>query len=119
MSSGVTKVLVLSKKTQQVLESVARDSYPHEAVGLIDGAGNVWELTNTHKHPESGFEISRDDIRAVVEQTGFNGLSEATIWHSHPSGGVGPSRVDLQNKSPFKYHLVVTLTDGGIILTWY
>ena len=112
-------MLHLPRATHEALKAAALGNTPNEAVGLIDAEGNIWELNNTHHDPTSAFQVNRDDIRFIVEDSGFTGLSEATLWHTHPSGGVGPSRIDLQNKTPFKYHLVVSVVDGDIVLTWY
>jgi proteasome lid subunit RPN8/RPN11 len=46
-------------------------------------------------------------------------LAELTLWHSHPNGGVGPSRIDMQQRLPHFEHLVVTLDSGRVLFTWY
>jgi len=88
---------------------------PNEAVGLILNDRSVVELTNLRT--EGNFEVSRDEVRLALE--GEANIDQVTLWHSHPNGGVGPSRADVQNKSPIPYHLVISLVNGEIIPTWY
>lgn len=44
---------------------------------------------------------------------------EVIFWHTHPGGGIGPSRVDMQNKPPSGYNLVIALTEDGPVPTFY
>lgn len=90
---------------------------PHEAVGLIIGDRQVVELTNWSKSPNDSFEIHKADIVTALTQD-FD-ITTLTIWHSHPSGGVGPSRIDMQQKVPNVAHLVITLVDGELVYSWY
>lgn len=91
--------------------------YPHEAAGLILSNDLVVSLRNHAEHPEDTFSITREDIVAAIPD-GID-VSDAVLWHSHPSGGIGPSRIDMQQKTAFPYHLVLALVDGEIIPTWY
>lgn len=111
-------MLILRNDTLAELLQLTLNALPHEAVGLLDGNGKVYPLPN-HHGAESAFEIHKADLLSVIEENPHVVLTELTLWHSHPAGGVGPSRVDLQNKTPFKYHLVVSLIDGDITPTWY
>lgn len=92
---------------------------PNEAAGVIMGT-RVVELENHAEDPTTAFQIHKDDL---VKKLGMKppglGVEEIIIWHSHPGGGIGPSRIDLQNKTGFKYHLVLTLLDGEMVPTWY
>jgi proteasome lid subunit RPN8/RPN11 len=90
---------------------------PEEAVGLILRDRRVIELLNTSTDPQHGFEVHRGQVIGVLENE--SDLLDITFWHSHPGGGVGPSRVDMQNKTPFPYHLVIALTGGDIACAWY
>jgi len=49
----------------------------------------------------------------------YDDPQDVTLWHSHPSGGVGPSRIDMQQKIPMANHLVLALVEGEVIPTWY
>lgn len=112
-------MLTFKPSVLKELKRIALDESPKEAVGLIDGVGNIYQLTNNHPEPESNFAINKADLISLVELNQLVVLTELTLWHSHPGGGIGPSRFDLQNKTPFKYHLVVSLIDDDIKLTWY
>lgn len=90
---------------------------PNEAVGLILSDETVVEIPNHHIDPTSNFEAHREDILHAVENE--VDLLEVTFWHSHPAGGVGPSRTDMRQKTPMTNHLVVSLKDGEIVPTWY
>lgn len=90
---------------------------PNEAVGLILSDGRVVELVNRSDNPTSNFSVARDDLLELVRND--PSPLEVSLWHSHPAGGLGPSRIDLQNKTPLKSHLVVSLVDGAIVSSWY
>lgn len=90
---------------------------PSEAVGLILSDSRVIELPNHAEKPDHHFEAHKEDVLDVLQNE--NDLSEITFWHSHPTGGVGPSRTDLQNRTVFPHHLVVSLVDNGLIASWY
>lgn len=109
----------------KTLESIAHRVAPREAVGLLvgDPLTKVIELPNRSLSPSDSFMVTGGDIKIALENGGFDihslDWSIVTLWHTHPSGGVGPSRVDLRNKLPELNHLVVSITDDGIIPTWY
>lgn len=90
---------------------------PFEAVGLILSKGRVVELPNHSETPENRFKVSRADILAALGNE--TDLAEVVFWHSHPGGGIGPSRIDMQEKTLFLSHLVVTLEDTTLIPSWY
>lgn len=90
---------------------------PQEAVGLILSDGSIVELTNHSSTPESAFEVHRSQI--IDALGGELNPSAVIFWHSHPSGGVGPSRTDMRNRTLFSGHLVVSLVDGDLIASWY
>lgn len=111
--------MLIKNDTRKELEQLAREASPYEAVGIISHDGSVYPLPNRHKEPQSAFELHKQDLIELIEYHPELVLTELTLWHSHPSGGVGPSRVDMQNKTPIRYHLVVTLLKDGIELTFY
>lgn len=90
---------------------------PEEAVGLIRFTGEVVELVNVSRTPQETFEVHKAQVVAALEDD--PDALRATLWHSHPGGVVGPSQVDIRSKTPFAYHLVVSLIDGDIVPTWY
>lgn len=40
---------------------------------------------------------------------------DVIVWHTHPSGFVGPSRGDMQNRVEGLKYLVVSLPDGEAV----
>lgn len=101
---------------RQLLE-ITRASSPHEACGLLMPTGEIKVLANRSLTPTNAFEVTKTDILQALASE--ESLENITFWHSHPSGGVGPSRVDLQQKMPFPYHLVLSLVDNDLVPTWY
>lgn len=99
------------------LRTIVEDKAPREAVGLILKSGQVLELTNYAPVPEKGFEVSKAQILKKLQD--LPDLLDVIFWHSHPAGGVGPSATDLKHKTPFSFHLVVTLVEDDIVATWY
>ena len=96
----------------------AFEATPYEAVGLILPDRRVVSLPN-RADADSTFRVSKADIIAALEGVERQYLDEVVLWHSHPSGGIGPSTTDLQQKTQFTYHLVVSIVDGDIVPTWY
>lgn len=97
---------------------------PAEAVGLILPDDKVVELPNRSLQPHNRFEILGSDVKLTLEANSVplnqNGLENCTLWHSHPSGGVGPSRTDMRHRVSVMSHLVITLAeDGSWTPSWY
>lgn len=108
---------IIEGRLHDVLKSIIMRNSPNEAVGLILPDDRVVELPNYAKSPTDQFEIHKNDILEALK--GLYDIESLTLWHSHPSGGVGPSRTDLQNKVEVFDHLVLSIVDGEIVPTWY
>lgn len=96
-------------------------SLPREAVGIIY-KGQVYSLNNASPNPENSFEVLLPQFKRLVlmlEVPRDQIDEEVILWHSHPKGGVGPSREDMKNRTPLRHHLVVSVVDGDIVPTWY
>lgn len=110
-----------------VLDEIASaidQAMPREAVGL------VWEspgspvghlrLRNISDAPESSYTVSVADVITGFEAVSGLNIVEAihegtiiTLWHSHPSGLVGPSRGDMREKvSEGLTYMVIAVTHG-------
>lgn len=51
---------------------------------------------------------------------GIEDVEDAAVWHTHPSGHIGPSRGDMQNRPTQTIPMIViALTDDGPIATWF
>lgn len=115
-SSGAS-VKILEGKLHAELRRITLERAPGEAVGLILSDDRIIELPNRAESPEAQFVTSRDDIIAALDDE--LQLEDVVFWHSHPGGGIGPSRIDMQQRTLFHNHLVVALVDGDIIPAWY
>lgn len=112
----------LTEQMVAKIETIALRRAPAEAVGLIFGS-RIIELPNRSTQQNNSFTIKPTDIVLALESEGVTDIdfenADLVLWHSHPSGGVGPSRIDMQNKVPHFHHLVVALVAEGAIPTFY
>lgn len=88
---------------------------PREACGVVAGRDGVarWvaEMTNATRSSEEYFAEPREQLE-VFERIEREGLELMAIYHSHPSGGEGPSQTDLESAFyPDAVYLIVAL--GG------
>lgn len=111
-------MLLIEGNLKKRLRDIVIATAPREAVGLILPPRQVVELINLEESM-SNFRVSRDGILTAIAGVEREYLDEVVFWHSHPGGGIGPSTIDLQQKTRFTYHLVVSLVDGDIVSTWY
>lgn len=97
---------------------------PNEACGvLLPPPGDTFrfrahhrqviELPNRSHSPRDSYEIHGGDLLIElaewlesVDETTKNSLA---VWHTHPSGSVGPSRGDLTHKLDDLTYLVVSM----------
>jgi proteasome lid subunit RPN8/RPN11 len=112
---------IIEGRIKLSLLELIRGEAPNEAVGIIYNE-MVYPLTNISMSPEDHFAVNLVELRELVHtlKIHFDRVDdEVVLWHSHPSGGVGPSRVDMHHKTPLKHHLVVSLVDDDLVPTWY
>lgn len=99
------------------LQELITARLPNEAAGVILEDDQVIELRNLAPNPVNTFEISKQELREALAHV--EDLSQVTLWHSHPGGGIGPSRIDIQQKTAFHNHLVITVVVDELVYTWY
>lgn len=95
---------------------------PNEACGLIipnlDQPIDFWvhELTNRSPDPTNSFVFDTAATKSLLSDPSV--WEDVLIWHTHPSGGVGPSKGDLDNRHPQLHgrYLVVSLPRGEAVL---
>lgn len=117
----------LSDRLIAELERIGKDRLPNEACGIIIPTPwrgrQIFEMPNRSMHPRDSFQFTTDDLyielKGWVEATDHDVWNDIVIWHTHPAGGVGPSRQDMRSKIPKVGHLVVALTENGAVPTWY
>lgn len=112
--------MILADAIDQIVE-VGVEASPLEACGLICPDGTVFFLTN-ECDDESSYRISGAQLEAAFLQPdgvcslGY-GVEDVVLWHTHPSGYVGPSEADIESRRqlPEMMHMVVALPDGGAV----
>lgn len=78
----------------------------------------VKELPNRSMGGSGTYRVDPADIRMALE--GLEEVEDVAIWHTHPSGFVGPSKGDMENRpDPNIYMVVVALTDAGPVPAWF
>ena len=109
------------------IELLGKLRAPNEACGVLldlpwrkaDGTMSfVKELPNRSMRGPASYEVSAEDIRLVLE--GLEDVEDVAIWHTHPSGFIGPSKRDLEHRPhPDIYMVVVAITEQGPVATWF
>jgi proteasome lid subunit RPN8/RPN11 len=108
------------------IEKLGRLREPNEACGILldipwrksDGTMSfIKELPN--RSMQAGkYKINPVDLRLVLE--GLEDVEDVAIWHTHPSGFLGPSEGDLLYRpDPQIWMVVVALTEQGPVATWF
>lgn len=116
-SESLGAILPPEGATHDRLVGMIRDKLPNESVGLLTSDGIIIELTNKAPSPENSFEVDKLELLHWIEQLGtVEGLA---LWHSHPQGGIGPSRTDMQQRIPFLHHLIVSIVDDDVVYSFY
>lgn len=102
---------------------LGREAAPLEACGLILPNLRVVGLPNNSPLDKaSSFAIRGSDLVDAIESYVEEAEIEPSlltrahfiIWHTHPSGLVGPSRGDMRERLPDFQYAVVTLP-GGVV----
>jgi proteasome lid subunit RPN8/RPN11 len=89
---------------------------PREACGIVvpdlDKPADDWvvELKNRSPWPESSYDIDPKIIRGIVKDP--DAWADVLIWHTHPSGHVGPSKRDWDTMVQGAKYLVVAMPRG-------
>jgi desampylase len=93
---GVT--LAVSRSVLIGIRRISADLAPHEACGLLFGAGDAvtaFQATeNVAETPERRFEIEPAALFAALRAERGGGPMLAGYWHSHPGGRAEPSATD-------------------------
>lgn len=119
--------ILLQETALQEIYELGLKRKPAEACGILLPRPwkNSWilELPNRSAHCHDSFEFTTADMRMVLEpwldQATSEDFQSMALWHTHPSGGIGPSRIDMRNKVVEAHHLVVAITDEGPVPSWY
>lgn len=109
------------------IEELGKLRAPNEACGILldtawrkpNGAPSwIKELPNRSMDGKGTYQVDSGDIRLVLE--GLEEVEDIAIWHTHPSGYIGPSQGDMRNRPESSiYMVVIALTEEGPIATWF
>jgi proteasome lid subunit RPN8/RPN11 len=92
---------------------------PNEACGVVIPDLNIpaseWvrELNNRSPDPLNSYQIDPKTVAAILLDPEV--WEDVLIWHTHPSGHVGPSRDDMRRRDPRLKYLVVSLPRGEAV----
>lgn len=93
---------VLRPDLRAVMLALARDAYPNECCGLLEGMrdGETFQVTALHparnlSDDAQRFQIDPADHIAASKAARTNGRSIIGCYHSHPNGRAQPSATDL------------------------
>jgi desampylase len=94
--------LILPESLRAQIEKDAREAFPRECCGLIEGVcenGTARAVTLYPAHniaaDANRFEIDPEDHFAALRQARENGRCVIGCYHSHPNGQAVPSSSDL------------------------
>lgn len=113
----------LSPEVLDQIRLVAEAEGTNEACGVVTPDSMVVKLPNASPSPTMSYEIrSVDLVEAVCTYADRSGVeiegldrSFFIIWHTHPSGFVGPSRRDMQTRLPGFQYAVISLPGGEVV----
>lgn len=104
--------------------SIGLECAPEEACGVVLPDLRVVRLPNRSLSRETSYEVNAQDLVDTIERY----VEEAKIdperlvrghfliWHTHPSGNVGPSHGDMLNRLDGFMYGVVALPSGQATL---
>ena len=114
---------ILAEAVPRMVEA-GMEALPYEACGLLMTDGQICFLTN-EAESEGQYMVSGAQLEKAisalfgVESPDIDLLEDLVIWHTHPSGFVGPSKGDLESRrQPILNdlaHLVVALPNGETV----
>lgn len=119
--------IFLSEKILAEIEQIGRQRLPIEACGVLLPSdwrnSQVVELPNRSLTPHNEYVIWPDDLEVAIgewaHKVDHQARDAVAVWHTHPSGNVGPSRLDMQKRIEGAAYLVVAIQDDAAIPTWF
>jgi proteasome lid subunit RPN8/RPN11 len=111
-------MLVISAPLMSQMIAEARQHQPHEACGLLIGAGltvqQVISIPNTDPRPEQGFILSPQALVTALYAAESAGQQVIGIYHSHPRSASFPSERDIQGalQWPNVAQVIISLQGG-------
>lgn len=114
--------LLLSAAQHAQIEREAREAFPKECCGLLEGARNGAALCITALHPAHNlstdsdrFEIDPADHFAAIRAARANGHEIVGCYHSHPNGKAEPSARDAEGAWDEGFVWLIAALSGGTV----
>jgi len=109
--------------TPEIVDQVLRhglDESPLEACGIITPDGRVERVPNVSPEPHRHYQLEEEGLvnvlygcaERLVEPLSELRRQHFIVWHTHPNGEVGPSKVDMRRKVEGFRYLVVAVPSG-------
>lgn len=98
---------------------IGMERLPYEACGVVipdlDVPPCEWvrELKNRSSDPLNSYNIDPETVAAILLNPEV--WDDVLIWHTHPSGHIGPSEGDMKQRDPRLKYLVVSLPRGEAV----
>lgn len=110
--------MLVSKRAIQEIARYGTIRKPNEACGLllrgrVVELRNASELDKTWNYSLGGGQAIVQQLRALEIDLTELIAGEYLIWHTHPSGLIGPSAGDMETRIDGLEYLVVALTENG------
>lgn len=114
------RTALLDKDDLDQIADIGKERHPVEACGILlptpFRGRKIWEMPNRSFEPNT-FELRGEDVSmTLVDWFNTNDRAlwhQVVVWHTHPSGTVGPSRQDMASRVDGCCNLVVTIDDTG------
>ena len=111
---------LLSSAHRAQIEREARDGFPRECCGLLEGVTDGETISVTALHPARNlsadsdrFEIDPSDHFAAIRTARANGTEIVGCYHSHPNGSAKPSARDAEGAWDEGFVWLIAAVSGG------
>jgi proteasome lid subunit RPN8/RPN11 len=112
-----TRIDVSADSVIDAIVAYGKRAAPKEACGVILSDGRVVELPNISVTPENAYVMRGEDLEAALIEQMPDGEHlvhyDFVVWHTHPSGQIGPSPADMHTRVHGIQYLVVSWQDVG------
>lgn len=122
----LSRPLIIPEEALREIVEAGLAALPNETGGLLfpEPLGKTWidVLDNIAPDPTKNMHFDKPSFITACHrfvQTNDD-WSKLTIWHTHPGGGVGPSRADMRNRIRQMGNLIIAITpENEGIPTWF
>ena len=104
-------MLAPSPEIQEQMLMLGMAHRPNEVCGIYTRS-HLYTLANISPTPEVAYQIDAEEVVQLLKRLQIADTDEFAIWHTHPSGLVGPSSGDMPTKVPGWNYYVVAIPSG-------